>query len=372
MKLLIDATRNRSGGIISYVKNFIRNFDFKKTKINEIVICANRNLLNKLHQRNSLIKYNHSFLEKNLIFELIWQLLFLPKLLKKKKINILFSTDASTLCHFSKSIVFNQDLLSFGNNINKENIFIKKIRLYLIKYIQIRALNKSTIAIFSSRHSQKLISRHLNKKKNNTFIYPGIDNKILTTTKKKLYVCSKKFKNKSIKLIYVSPLINYKNHLSVVKAYCYLSKKYKNLEIKFVGSYLNNLNLYNKIINTYPLINENNFTGEINNYKVIDLLYKSDIFIFASDVEAFGMSLAEAMAVGIPIICSNQSSLPEILKTGGIYFNPKKPSQLSNQIDRLIKDYSLRKKLSITARKLAQNYTWQNHMNKFYEVLNKL
>ena len=31
MKLLIDASRNRSGGIISYVKNFISNFDFKKT-----------------------------------------------------------------------------------------------------------------------------------------------------------------------------------------------------------------------------------------------------------------------------------------------------------------------------------------------------
>ncbi len=268
--------------------------------------------------------------------------------------------------------MFNQDLLSFGNNINKENVFFKKLRLYLIKYIQIRALKKSTVAIFSSRHSKKLISRHLNKKKNNTFIYPGIDNKILNITKKNLYVCSKNLKDKKIKLIYVSPLINYKNHLSVVESFSNLKKKYKNLEIKFVGSYLNNLKLYNKIINSNPLISENNFTGELHTYKVIQLLYKSDIFIFASDVEAFGMTLAEAMAVGIPIICSNQSSLPEILKTGGIYFNPKNPNQLSNQIDRLIKDYSLRKKLSIQSRKLAKNYTWENHMNKFYNVLNKL
>ena len=84
------------------------------------------------------------------------------------------------------------------------------------------------------------------------------------------------------------------------------------------------------------------------------------------------MTLAEAMAIGIPIVCSNQSSLPEILKSGGLYFDTKKPNQLSNQIDRLIKDYPLRKKLSIQARKLAKDYTWENHMNKFYEVLNKL
>jgi len=214
--------------------------------------------------------------------------------------------------------------------------------------------------------------KYLNKKKNNLFIYPGIDKKILAYTKKRFYNCSRNLKNKKIKLIYVSPLINYKNHLLVIKAYNNLIKKYKNLEIKFVGNYSNNLKLYNKIISTNTLISKKNFTGEILNKEVIKLIYKSDIFIFASDVEAFGMTLAEAMAIGIPIVCSNQSSLPEILKSGGLYFDTKKPNQLSNQIDRLIKDYPLRKKLSIQARKLAKDYTWENHMNKFYEVLNKL
>ena len=188
MKLLIDASRNRSGGIISYVKNFIRNFDFKKTKIKEIVICANKNLLNELPRRNYVTHYKHFFLEKNIIFQIVWQLFILRKFLKKEKFNILFSTDSSTLCHFSKSIVFNQDLLSFENNINKENIFIKKLRLYFIKYIQIKALNEATVAIFSSKHGKKLIMKYLNRKKNSLFIYPGIDRKILNYTKKRSYI----------------------------------------------------------------------------------------------------------------------------------------------------------------------------------------
>ncbi len=90
MKLLVDASRNRSGGIISYIKNFVRNFDFKKTKIDEIVICTNRNLLSQLPKKNYVNKYNHFFLEKNLIFQIIWQFLFLPKLLKKKKLIFYF------------------------------------------------------------------------------------------------------------------------------------------------------------------------------------------------------------------------------------------------------------------------------------------
>ena len=50
------------------------------------------------------------------------------------------------------------------------------------------------------------------------------------------------------------------------------------------------------------------------------------------------------MALGMPIVCSNKSSLPEILKNGGLYFDPKNYFQLSNQIELLIKNKKIRKK----------------------------
>lgn len=370
MKLLIDASRNRSEGAISYLKNFVENFDCKNTKIDEIVICSYKNLLNQLPHKNFITKCNHNFLEKNILFQLCWQFFLLPKLIKKKQINILFTTDASTLCYFSRSIVMNQDLLSFDKNINTESNFLKRLRLYLIKYLQIQSLNKATVAIFSSYHSKKIISKYLYKK-NNCFInYLAIDNQILNKIKKKFYSCSHNLIKKKIKLIYVSPLIDYKNHLSVIKAYNILIKNYNNVEIKFVGNYLDNLKLYNKILSNTSL-SKKNFTGQISNTQVIELLYKSDIFIFASSVESFGITLLEAMAVGIPIVCSNQSSLPEILKNGGLYFHPENHFQLANQIDLLIKDYSLRKKLSIQAKKQSTKYSWANHVNKFKNILNK-
>ena len=48
------------------------------------------------------------------------------------------------------------------------------------------------------------------------------------------------------------------------------------------------------------------------------------IFVFASSTETFGISLLEAMAVGMPIVCSDKSSLPEVLQNGGLYFDFKK------------------------------------------------
>ena len=60
-------------------------------------------------------------------------------------------------------------------------------------------------------------------------------------------------------------------------------------------------------------------------------------FVFASSSETFGITLLEGMAIGMPIVCSNKSSLPEIFNNSGLYFDPKNDLQLSKQIDFLIR-----------------------------------
>ena len=74
---------------------------------------SHQNILDQISNKSFLIKKSHPFLEKNIFFQIIWQLIILPIYLKKNKINILYSTDSSTFCNYSNSIVFNQDILSF-------------------------------------------------------------------------------------------------------------------------------------------------------------------------------------------------------------------------------------------------------------------
>ena len=130
--------------------------------------------------------------------------------------------------------------------------------------------------------------------------------------------------------------------------------------------------MYNNIIETNPSINNKNFVGEINRNKLVKTLIQSDIFVFASSTETFGISLLEAMALGMPIVCSNKSSLPEILKNGGLYFDPKNYFQLSNQIELLIKNKKIRKKISEQSRKIALTFSWYKNTKQFCKILNKL
>lgn len=372
--LVIDASRNRSGGAIVYIKNFIKHLNLEKTKIDKVVLISYKKLLKQIPNRTFLIKKKHSFLEKNIFFQIIWQWIFLPFYLKKSKNNILFTTDSASFCNYKPSIIFNQDILSFDDNAFEQISFgLEKIRLYLIRFIQVKAMDNASKIIFLSKFSQKVITKCLRENINYKIIPHGVEKDLILIGKKKLKNVGWDYqKKKKIKLIYVSPLFHYKNHKTVARSYSKLKKKYKNLEIKFVGNYDHNLKLYNEIINNNKLISKKNFTGEMTHKKVIHILNNSDIFIFASSSETFGISLLESMALGMPIICSNKSSLPEILKNGGLYFDPNIENQLSTQIERLIKKKGLRKDKAKKAYKLSLKYTWKSNVKKFYDITNKL
>ena len=63
--------------------------------------------------------------------------------------------------------------------------------------------------------------------------------------------------------------------------------------------------------------------GGVSHDAIPSLLRKADIFVFASSCEAFPITLLEAMASGLPVACSNRTGLPDLLRDGGVYFDPE-------------------------------------------------
>lgn len=374
IKIVIDASRNRSGGAIIYLKNFIKNLNIKKTNIKTVIIFSHKYILNQLPNKPYLKKLNHPFLEKNIFFQILWQWKILPIYLRNNKIDILYSADSTTLCKYEPNIIFNQDVLGFDSkSIESLSFGFEKLRLFLIRFVQIKAMNNANEIIFLSKYSKNIISKFLKKNKNYTINHHGVEKKLIKKGKKKLLKNSWDYiKKNKIKLVYVSPLYNYKNQLTVAFAFSELKKKYPNIDLKFIGDYKHNLKYYNEIIDKNPSINPDQFLGEVKHNQVINHIYNSDIFLFASSSETFGISLLEAMALGMPIICSNKSSLPEILKDGGIYFDPKNYKELIKKIELLIRDRVKRKKLSYKAFKLSQYYDWNKNVNNFCKIINKL
>ena len=111
------------------------------------------------------------------------------------------------------------------------------------------------------------------------------------------------------------------------------------------------------------------------NVEYEDLLIEyssSDIFIFASSCETFGITILEAMGARLPIACSDRSGLPEILKDAGVYFDPEDPGSIAEAVQNLISDIKLRELLGDRAYRYALEYTWERCASETFNYIKKL
>jgi glycosyltransferase involved in cell wall biosynthesis len=75
------------------------------------------------------------------------------------------------------------------------------------------------------------------------------------------------------------------------------------------------------------------------------------------------------MSSGMPIICSNHSSLPELLLNGGLYFNPNSILEISTNLEKIILNKNLRIELSNNSKNISKNYTWEKCSKETFEFL---
>jgi glycosyltransferase involved in cell wall biosynthesis len=79
---------------------------------------------------------------------------------------------------------------------------------------------------------------------------------------------------------------------------------------------------------------------------------------YPSLYEGFGLPLVKSMKVGVPIITSNVSSLPEIAQGSAILIDPNSVEDISKAIDKLVNSKDLRKKLIQKGISIAKKFSW--------------
>lgn len=80
------------------------------------------------------------------------------------------------------------------------------------------------------------------------------------------------------------------------------------------------------------------------------------LFIFPSKYEGFGFPPLEAQACGLPVISSNATVMPEILKDSVYYFSPNKPEELQSLLRDFSKDRNIVKNLIIKGKKIPPDF----------------
>lgn len=117
-------------------------------------------------------------------------------------------------------------------------------------------------------------------------------------------------------------------------------------------------------VNVDKLIIQHNLSGMVEALGYVSEpalyeLYKHAKFlVMPSLYEGFGLPIAEAMNLGVPVLTSNISSMPEIAGDSAILVDPHSATSIAQGLCSLINDVALRNDLAKKARKKSQCYSW--------------
>jgi glycosyltransferase involved in cell wall biosynthesis len=135
-------------------------------------------------------------------------------------------------------------------------------------------------------------------------------------------------------LLYVGPRSNYKNFSRLLEVYnnsqklrqdfqlvCFGGEKFSSAEAKQIQDF----QLDGKVVQ---------IPGDDD---ILAHLYRqAAAFIYPSLYEGFGIPPLEAMSFGCPVVCSNVSSIPEIVGDAGEYFDPYDLDSMSHSIEKVL------------------------------------
>ena len=164
-------------------------------------------------------------------------------------------------------------------------------------------------------------------------------------------------------ILYVGERKGYKNFDRLLHAYASRPNLNNNFKLVCMGSenfspaeleQINNLGL-----------KENQVKHIAGDDRILIKLYQqASVFIYPSLYEGFGIPLLEAMSLNCPIVCSNTSSIPEIVENAAEFFDPYQIDSIADAMEKVLFSSETANNLVALGRERVKLFSWETCANK--------
>lgn len=243
------------------------------------------------------------------------------------------------------------------------NLFFKY--RFNLRRIGIEILKEADKIIFISEpYKVLLISTYVPKKYHQEFIEKS---HIITNGINKFYLENKNYKNgidvsDEIKIITVGLISKRKNQLKVLEAVRILNEMGFKASYTVIGKVLDD-KVYNKLkmssyVNYIPFMSKEELLSE---YR------KADIFVMPSKTETFGLTYAEAMSQGLPVIYTKGQGFDGQFEEGEVGYSVRSnnASQIANSIVKILNNYT---HISNRCTMLSDRFQWELIVKKYTRI----
>ncbi|MFI5212929.1 MAG: glycosyltransferase family 4 protein [Gemmatimonadales bacterium] len=112
------------------------------------------------------------------------------------------------------------------------------------------------------------------------------------------------------------------------------------------------------------------FPGRVSTAEKVRAYQRAQVMAQATIYEGFGMSLAEAMSCGLPVVTSRRGSVPEVVGTCGRYVEPDDPEAMAREISALLGNVHAAAELGARGReRIVAHFSYEARKRVLAEVV---
>jgi len=375
LRIGIDASNLRSGGGVTHLVQILKAVNPLKFDIDHVFVWGNLETLKQIENRPWLYKYTEPSLNKNIIRRAFWQHKKLSRLARKEGCNLLFIPGGSFFTDFKPIVTMSQNMLPFDwLELKRFSLSIKTLRYLSLYFIQSSSFTRTNSLIFLTKYARKTILSKVKLCEDRLTIIPhGVSDNFSKKPNNQKPINEFNF-NSPFRLVYVSVINFYKHQWNVALAISKLRRQGLPVVLDLIGpAYAPALKKLQKVLAKIDPNSEYiQYKGSVPHNKLKSHYHKADAFIFASSCENMPNILLEAMASGLPIASSNRGPMPEILKDGGVYFDPEDPDSIAESLERLVVSPSVRTQKALLAHKYSKQFSWPRCADETFAFLKKV
>jgi len=169
----------------------------------------------------------------------------------------------------------------------------------------------------------------------------------------------KKYTDGNTYFLFVGALHPRKNVTGLLKAFdAFKTFDLKNIKLVIVGGQMHKTGEMYETYNNMRYKNDVVFTGRISTPELRSVLGAALALTFVPFFEGFGIPVIEAMSSGVPVICSNTTSLPEVGGNAVLYADPYNIEQVTEAMLKISEDEDLRKSLIEKGFNQKKKFNW--------------
>jgi glycosyltransferase involved in cell wall biosynthesis len=294
--------------------------------------------------------------------------LIVPVFLKKHKPDLFIGPEGilslSSQCR-QLACVHDLNFLHYPENLNFRN------RVYYNFFVP-RFIRKSArIAVVSDYTRKDIIKSYNVNPEKIDIVYSGIKTNLEPLVTSEIYDIRREHTGGCPYFFFVGSLHPRKNLVRLMQAFDLFKEQIpSDIKLVLAGNFMWK---NDAIVDTYSQLKHKNeiiFTGHVSDQLLAKLYAAALCVTFVPVFEGFGLPIVEAFAAGVPLICSNVTSMPEIAGDAALLVDPFDVEKVKDAMVRIYNNEdNIRAKLVERGNRQKELFSWQKTAEKLWQTI---